>query len=153
MGVVRAVHRVPLDPAAAMELWTDVSRWPTFVEGFSHAERLDEAWPREGSKLVWRSIPEGRGLVTERVLELRPGERIVTQVLEDALSGAQSISFTAEEGEGTAARIELDYELTGFGALRGVADLLFIRRALRAAQERTLRRFATEATEHAELST
>ena len=58
---------VELEPADAFALWTDLSRWPTFVDGFGHVERVDDSWPQEGAKLVWRSVPTGRGVVTERV--------------------------------------------------------------------------------------
>jgi hypothetical protein len=47
--------------------------------------------------------------------------------------------------------MELDYELTGGGPLRALTDLLFIRRALTMALERTLRRFSTEAADEATL--
>jgi len=47
--------------------------------------------------------------------------------------------------------IEYDYELAKGGPLRGVTDVLFIRRAQSDALVRTLRRFATEAAEEAAL--
>ena len=45
----------------------------------------------------------------------------------------------------------LQYELTSESPLSGVTDLLFIRRALRDALGRTLRRFAVEAQDEAGL--
>ena len=48
--------------------------------------------------------------------------------------------------------VELDYELNEGGPLRAVADLIFIRRALRDSIRRTLQRFAVEAAEEAALS-
>jgi hypothetical protein len=53
--------------------------------------------------------------------------------------------------EGTRVELTLDYELSKYGPLRAVADVLFIRRALRDALRRTLRRFAIEAEEEAAL--
>ena len=47
--------------------------------------------------------------------------------------------------------LRLDYELTRYGPARALADVLFIRRALRDALRRTLRRFAVEADEEAGL--
>jgi uncharacterized membrane protein len=138
-----------LDPGAAFELWTNLRRWPSFVDGFGHVERVDESWPAAGAKLVWRSRPAGRGIVTERVVESSPGERLVTQVLEERMTGTQSVRFKASEDSGTEVDIELRYELTSGGPLRGVTDFLFIRRAERDSLRRTLRRFAVEAAEEA----
>ena len=53
--------------ADAEALWYDVTRWPSFVEGFKHVERIDGAWPAAGSQITWQSVPDGRGRVTERV--------------------------------------------------------------------------------------
>jgi uncharacterized membrane protein len=149
MGVVRESVVVPLPPARARELWTDLRRWPTFVEGFARVLESDPQWPGAGSKVVWESIPEGRGRVTERVVE-SSAERIVTEVFEEALTGRQAVAFEAEEGE-TVVELELDYKLTQAGVLRAIADVIFIRRALSAALARTLRRFAAEAAEEASL--
>ena len=158
MALVKELTDVPaLGPAAALVLWTDVSRWPTFVEGFAHAERLDPSWPAEGARVVWRSIPSGRGRVTERVTAFEaPSEggegRIVTEVFEDALSGVQTASFRpADEPDESWLELSLEYTLTSSGALRQITDVLFIRRALSAALRRTLERFAVEAAEQGAL--
>ena len=148
MGVVREAIAVRLDAERAFRLWADVRRWPTFVDGFARPKRLDEEWPGEGAKLVWESTPDGRGIVTERVVESVHGSRLVTDVLEERLTGTQSVRFEPED-EGSVVEIELDYELAKGGALRGVTDVLFIRRAQSDALRRTLRRFATEAAEEA----
>ncbi len=47
--------------------------------------------------------------------------------------------------------LRLEYELARSGPLRGVADVLFIRRALRDSLRRTLDRFAVEVEEEAAL--
>jgi Polyketide cyclase / dehydrase and lipid transport len=127
---------VPLAPEAALALWTDVSRWPSFVEGFARPVEVGAGWPHEGSRVMWESIPGGRGKVTEQVIESGVG-RFATRVFEQALHGVQTLRF-AESSEGTRVRIELEYEL-------------FIRRALRDSLRRTLRRFAVEAQEDAGL--
>jgi uncharacterized membrane protein len=150
VGVVREAIATPLSAERAYRLWIDVRRWPTFVDGFKHAERVDEGWPGEGAKLVWRSTPDGRGTVTERVIEAVDGRRLVTDVFEERLSGTQTVSFEPDE-DGSVVEIELDYELAKGGPLRGVTDVLFIRRAQSDALVRTLRRFATEAAEEAAL--
>jgi hypothetical protein len=147
--VARAATVVPLAPEGALALWTDVNRWPTFVEGFARTLELSGDWPAEGARVVWESGPGGRGRVTERVLEHGTG-RFATRVNEDALHGRQSLSVT-EDAEGARVELTLEYELTRYGPLRAVADVIFIRRALRDALRRTLRRFAVEAEEESGL--
>jgi uncharacterized membrane protein len=151
MGVARDAVTVPLPPDRAFDLWTDLTRWATFVDGFAHVERVEDGWPAEGAKLVWRSGPAGRGVVTERVVASEPGIRIVTQVFEERMRGAQAIGFEPVDDESSRVDIELDYSLTRGGPLSGVTDLLFIRRAVTDALRRTLRRFAAEAAEEARL--
>jgi hypothetical protein len=145
----KAQAGVVLAPAEAMELWTDVRRWPAFVEGFGHIESVEREWPQPGSKVVWHSGPAGRGRVTERVVESKPG-RFTTQVFEEALTGTQTLSVESVE-QGTRAELTLEYELARGGPARWLADVIFIRRALRDALRRTLRRFAVEAEEDAGL--
>ena len=150
MGTVREAIAVRLDVDRAFALWADVRRWPTFVDGFARVRRLDDEWPARGARLVWESTPEGRGTVTERVAESDPGRRLVTQVFEERCAGTQTVTFEPDDS-GAVAQIEYEYELSSGGALRGVTDVLFIRRAQSDALVRTLRRFATEAAEEAEL--
>ena len=141
---------VPLTPQEAYDLWTDVARWPTFVDGFGHAERIDDGWPEQGAKLVWKSVPGGRGNVTERVTKDEPGRRHQVNVFEEKLDGTQTITF-APVDEATYVELELDYKVSVGGPLKPVVDALFIRRAQNDALARTLRRFRTEATEQASL--
>lgn len=139
-----------LQPSEAYELWTDVSRWPTFVDGFSRPERLDESWPEPGAKVVWKSVPGGRGSVTEKVTKAQPGALHQVAVFEEKLDGIQRATFTPAE-EGTFVELELEYTVSVGGPLRPLVDVLFIRRAQNDALNRTLRRFATEAAEQAAL--
>jgi uncharacterized membrane protein len=143
---------VDLKPQQAFDLWTDLSRWPTFVDGFGHVERVDDGWPGAGARIVWESVPTGRGTVTETVRHSLPGERIQTEVLEERLIGTQTVEFApAEDGAGTGVILTLDYKLTQQGVLSRITDVLFIRGAQNSALARTLRRFATEAAEEAAL--
>jgi hypothetical protein len=150
MGTVREAIAVDLDPERAYALWVDVRRWATFVDGFARVKRIDDEWPEPGAKLVWESTPEGRGLVTERVTEAIAGARHVTEVFEERCAGTQTVTFEPDEA-GALAQLEYDYELSKGGPLRGITDVLFIRRAQSDALVRTLRRFATEAAEEAAL--
>ena len=152
MGRASATTIVELAPERAFDLWTDVSRWPTFVDGFALAERVDETWPQEGAKVVWRSVPTGRGTVTEKVRASERGSMLRTEVLEERLVGTQTVEFApAEEDGGTEVGLSLDYKIHAGGPLRALVDVLFVRRAQNDALARTLRRFATEAAEEAAL--
>jgi Polyketide cyclase / dehydrase and lipid transport len=152
MGVARERAVTVLEPREALDLWLDTSRWPTFVDGFGAMERLHERWPEPGASAVWHSKPGGRGTVTEKVAELEPPGRVVVAVLDDQLSGHQTVTFEPDEEEGGCrVLVELDYKLNEGGPLRAIADRIFIRRALRDSIRRTLERFAVEAAEEAAL--
>jgi hypothetical protein len=141
---------LPLPPSDALRLWTDVERWPSFVEGYARRLELTEAWPEPGGRIVWESTPDGRGRVTETVVESSP-DRFSTQVYEAALLGTQTLRAIAAD-DGSEVELSLEYELAKYGPLRGLADAIFIRRALRDALRRTLYRFGVEAEEEARLT-
>ena len=149
MPQVSAAVRVSLGPEAATAAWRDPRRWAGFVEGFQRVEDQTPDWPEDGSKVVWVSGPGGRGRVTEKVKAASP-TAFGTLVYEDRLVGTQTFR-AAEEGDGSRVEVTLEYELTSESPLKGLTDLLFIRRALRDALGRTLRRFAVEAEDEAGL--
>jgi hypothetical protein len=140
---------VPLAPPEALALWSDVERWPSFVEGFARRLELAPDWPAKGARVVWESTPDGRGRVTETVTE-NEADRFSTQVFEEALIGTQTLR-ALPASDGSEIELTLDYELAKYGPLAGVADAIFIRRALRDALRRTLVRFAIEAEDDAGL--
>jgi polyketide cyclase/dehydrase/lipid transport protein len=148
---VRAAREVVLPPDRAERLWLDVSRWATFIEGFAHVIERDHEWPADGAKLVWESLPGGRGRVQEKVVARAEGH-FSSRVVEDSLHGVQSVDFHPGEGGGTIVELTLEYTLNPTTAWRSgplgtVTNLLFIRRAMTDSLIRTLRRFATEAAE------
>ena len=145
MPTVKAAGDLAAPAPLASRLWTDVNRWPTFVDGFGHVVRIDDTWPEPGSKVVWESGPAGRGIVTERILE-RDDEHVVTEVFDEQMHGRQTAFF--EPGR---VLMQLDYELAKSGPFSKITDVLFIRRALAMALERTIRRFSTEAADEASL--
>jgi hypothetical protein len=126
-----------------------VERWPSFVEGFARRLELTPEWPEPGGRVVWESKPSGRGRVTETVTEKGP-DRFATQVFESALVGTQTLRVLPAD-DGSEVELALEYELSRYGPLGGVADALFIRRALRDMLRRTLFRFGIEADEEARL--
>jgi hypothetical protein len=144
-----AITVVPLTPPEAIGLWRSIDRWPTFVEGFARPLQVAPEWPEKGARVVWESNPEGRGRVTETVTENEP-DRFSTQVFEEALMGTQTFRV-APASDGAEVELSLEYELVKYGPLSGIADAIFIRRALRDALRRTLFRFEIEAEEEARL--
>jgi hypothetical protein len=150
MRTARAEGEVALTPEAALRLWTDVSRWPAFVEGFARVLEQDAAWPAPGARLVWESVPTGRGRVTEKVTDDAGTDRFATLVFEDRLAGRQTLRAIESEG-GCRVELSLEYTLTRYGPFGVLADVIFIRRALRDALRRTLYRFAVEGQEEAGL--
>jgi Polyketide cyclase / dehydrase and lipid transport len=143
------VSTVPLTPPEALRLWRDIERWPTFVEGFARRLERSAEWPATGARVVWESNPEGRGRVTETVTDNGP-DRFSTRVFEEALMGTQTLR-AVPASDGSELELSLEYELVKYGPLGGVADAIFIRRALRDALRRTLFRFGIEAEEEARL--
>jgi Polyketide cyclase / dehydrase and lipid transport len=147
VAVARESIAVGLAPERAFELWSDVRRWPTFIDDFGHPESVDPEWPATGSKLVWQSKPHGRGRVTQKVVVSEPPNRLQMLIFEDRLSGTQIATFDRGEDGRTVFGLELEYTLTRQGVLSAITDFLFIRRALRDSLVRTCRRFASEAAE------
>ena len=144
MGKARAEIDVQGPISAAETLWYDTSRWATFVEGFAHVVKREGDWPRTGSRVMWDSVPDGRGRVDERVTayEVRVSQTVTVE--DPRITGTQTISFApADEGRIRIA-LELDYRLKQGGPVGSVVDALFVRRAFRDALRRTLSRFARE---------
>ena len=119
------------------------------MEGFARRLELSPDWPAKGARVVWESTPDGRGRVTETVLE-NSADRFSTQVFEEALMGTQTLR-AGPPASGSEVELTLEYELAKYGPLAGIADAIFIRRALRDALRRTLFRFGIEAEEEAGL--
>jgi hypothetical protein len=145
----RAEADVTLTPEEALRLWTDLSRWPAFIEGFARVVEVDAGWPAEG-RVIWESIPAGRGRVTEKVAEAPGAGAFATLIFEDRLAGRQTFR-TIESSDGARVELSLEYTLTRYGPLGAVADAIFIRRALRDSLRRTMARFEVEAEEEAGL--
>ena len=149
MRTARAEAEVALTPEQALRLWTDLSRWPAFIEGFARVVEVDPGWPAEG-RVIWESIPAGRGRVTEKVAEAPAAGEFATLIFEDRLAGRQTFR-TIASSDGARVELSLEYTLTRYGPLGAVADAIFIRRALRDSLRRTMARFEVEAEEEAGL--
>lgn len=149
MAAIERRDFAPVTPAVAQRLWTDTTRWRSFVDGFAQLVEQDPGWPQPGSRAVWQSNPAGRGRVAETIETNDEG--VVAIRSDDAqMSALQTARFEPAD-HGCEIRLTLDYQLRSGGPLRWVTDVLFIRRALAMALERTLEGFSTEAAEEATL--
>jgi hypothetical protein len=140
---VRTSRDFPATVAEAEALWYDLERWPSFVEGFHHVEKVDGGWPEAGGVLVWRSTPAGRGRVQEAVTEHLPGQGQTVDVDDDQLLGTRRVRF-APRTDGVRIELSLSYQLKDRSPLKRLADVFFIRRALRDSLRRELSRFGYE---------
>jgi hypothetical protein len=152
MRTVRVRRRLEGSRIADAEaLWYDPARWSAFVDGFGHVDRIEGGWPERGSRVVWDSRPGGRGRVVERVAAYEPRVRQAVEVEDPDLRGTQTVGFEARDA-GCEITLQLAYELKAPGFGGPVADVLFVRRALRESMTRTLSRFARELTAERELA-
>jgi hypothetical protein len=152
MRTIAARRLLPgMRAAEAEALWSDLSRWPAFVDGFASTGRLEGEWPLPQARLVWDSRPGGRGRVVEQVEDREPGAWQRVRVEDAQLRGTQVVVFEPVAG-GCDMTLQLTYELKrhGFGGV--LTDVLFIRHALRESLRRTLERFAIELLADRELA-
>ena len=152
MAVARASIDLPAQVSAAEALWYDTDRWPVFVDGFGHVAKREGDWPREGARVIWDSVRDGRGRVVERVVkyEVRAGQTV--EVEDPRLEGTQTVLFTPRDGGGSRLELALDYRLKERNPLTPVVDVLFVRRAVTDALRRTLSRFRRELAMEVELN-
>jgi hypothetical protein len=143
VGRTSARADVPGRVSDAEALWYDHRRWPTFVDGLKHVDKVEGDWPRAGARVVWTSHPGGRGRVIEEVTayEARTGQTL--SVEDEQVYAKQRVAFTPRE-DGATVTLELEWRLKQQRPLMALVDLLFIRRQQRDALRRTLRRFRTE---------
>lgn len=156
MGRASATITVPgVRVADAEALWYDVGRWPAFIEGFKHVVRIEGDWPQTGSRVIWESVPDGRGRVSENVTSFVQREGQASDVEDPRISGHQRVTFepagSPGEDPGVQLTLQLEYRLHDSGPLAAVTDVLFIRRAQSDALRRTLVRFARELEAEREL--
>ena len=125
--------------ASLAEVWDyyfEPRGWPAWVDGFGQVEASD-GYPEAGGSLRWRSIPAGRGEVTEHVLEHEP-RRLHRVAFRDPESAGELLTTFEIAGEGTLVAQELDYRLRRGGPLTWLTDRLFIRSQVGASVARTL---------------
>jgi hypothetical protein len=143
VGRTSARIDVPGLVSDAEALWYDHRRWPTFIDGFKHMDKVEGNWPRLGARLVWTSHPGGRGRVVEQVTDYEARSGQTLSVEDEQTYATQRVSFAPRE-DGATVVLELEWRLKQRRPLMPLVDLLFIRRQQREALQRTLRRFRTE---------
>ena len=137
MPEINVAIEVPGPEDAALALWDDPRRWPTFVDGFGSVSRVDEGWPAPGTAIVWMSGPHGAGRTREQSVE--PGVRSVET---EQLTGTLSAGYLDGHFQ-----VSLNYQLKE----RTPYALFFVRRSLRDSLRRTAVRYAIERRADAEL--
>ena len=134
--------------ASLAEVWDhyfDARGWPAWVDGFGRVE-TSAGYPEAGGSLRWRSIPAGRGEVTEHVLEHEP-RRLHRVAFRDPESAGELRTTFEIAGQGTVVTQELEYRLRQRGPFAWLTDRLFIRSQVRGSVARTLARLRLEVEE------
>ena len=116
--------------------------WPDWVDSFGSVIEID-GYPEAGGTLRWKSVPAGRGEVTEKVLEHEPRRKHRIEFADPSLAGEMTVTF-AIEGEGTKVVAAMDYRLLDKSAFARLGALLFLKAQLRGTLRRSLDAFAPE---------
>jgi len=127
--------------SAAEELWYDLGRRASFVEGFGHVVKVDGRWPQAGSRVLWDSPPAGRGRVIETVdaFAARAGQTVHFE--DEQLRGSQTTAFAPAGASGVRITVTEEWTLKAGNPL---TDWLLVRRARGEALRRTLVRYRIE---------
>jgi hypothetical protein len=125
--------------ASLAEVWDhffDVRGRGAWVDGFQAVIEAD-GYPEAGGTLRWRSIPAGRGEVTERVLEHEHRRRHLIEFSDPEMEGRLETRFEIA-GEGTRVTQELTYTLLAKGPIARIGAVLFVKSQVRASMQRSL---------------
>jgi hypothetical protein len=135
------VSRVVDGPGIEVEqLWHDRSRWASWIDGFASLQKLEGAWPQEGSRRVWVTRVGGRGIVMERATAFTVGDGQTVVFEDEKVRGDQELRF---ETDGVRTRITVTFAFETKEKL-APARRWWLRRQLRQAWERSLARFSYE---------
>jgi hypothetical protein len=134
--------------ASLAEVWDyyfEPQGWSAWVDGFGRVE-ASAGYPEAGGSLRWRSVPAGRGEVTEHVLQHEP-RRLHRVAFRDPQSAGELVTRFEIAGEGTLVTQELEYRLRRRGPFTWLTDRLFIRSQMRGSVARTLAHLRLEVEE------
>ena len=149
MAIVEEAVLVRATVAETWERYFDPRGWGSWVDGFQAVIEA-EGYPEAGGVLRWRSIPAGRGEVTERVLEHEPRRRHLIAFRDPAMEGELETRFEIE-GQGTRVSQRLDYRLLDRGPIARLGAVFFVRGQVRQSVQRSLLAFRRAAEEAAAL--
>ena len=138
--------------ASLAEVWDhyfDVRGWGSWVDGFQTTIEA-EGYPEADGTLRWRSIPAGRGEVTEHVLEHEHRRRHLIEFSDPEMEGKLETRFEIA-GEGTRVTQVLTYGLVARGPIARLGAVLFVKGQVRASVQRSLLAFKRAAEEAAAL--
>lgn len=141
MATITRHTDLPGPISAAEELWYDLRRRPSFVEGFGHVVVTEGPWPDVGARVVWDAPPRGRGRVAETVEHFVAREGQVVEVEDEQLRGTQATTFSANADGSVHVAVRLAWTLKQGNV---VTDWLFVRRAMGESLRRTLVKYRIE---------
>src|SRR3954469_3003543 len=136
-----SVTRVVDGPGIEVEqLWHDRTRWAAWLDGFASLQKLEGAWPQEGSRRVWVTRVGGRGIVMERATAFAAGDGQAVAFEDERVRGEQRVRF---ETDGVRTRITVEFSFEAKERMPP-ARRWWLRRRMRQAWERSLARFSYE---------
>jgi hypothetical protein len=136
-----SIVRVVEGPGIEVEqLWHDRSRWASWLDGFASLQKLEGAWPQEGSRRVWVTPVGGRGMVIERATAYTAGDGQTLAFEDEHVRGEQRVRF---ETDGVRTRITVTFSFEAKAPMPP-ARRWWRRRQLRQGWERSLARFSYE---------
>jgi len=128
--------------SAAEDLWYDLRRRVSFVEGFGHVVKVDGPWPEAGSRILWDAPAKtDRGRVAETVDSHEPRVGQTAHVEDAQLRGTQTTTFEGQPDGQVRVTVAFDWKLKEGNP---VTDWLFIRRAMGESMRRTLVKYRIE---------
>jgi uncharacterized protein YndB with AHSA1/START domain len=142
MAVVEQEVHVPAPLAEVWDCYFDPRAWPEWVDSFGSVIE-SEGYPEAGGTLRWKSVPAGRGEVTEKVLEHESRRRHRIEFSDPSMEGEMTVTF-AIEGEGTKVAASMDYRLLDKSVFARLGALLFLKAQLRGTLRRSLDAFVPE---------
>jgi hypothetical protein len=144
MGEVGSGELIDASLKDVWEVFFDPGRWPSWVDGFAEVIEISDGYPQAGGRLRWRSIPAGRGEVSEQVLEHEPRRRHRISFSDPESEGELETSFEIR-GDRVAVERTMRYRILHPGLFGPLTDVFFVRRQVVAAMERELSRLKQEA--------
>jgi hypothetical protein len=149
MGTIEVDLWVPGTVEEVAPRWFDTDHWADWMDEVEEVLEVSSDWPAVGATVRWRSPANGRGEVSETVVEYEPNDLQVNDVADAQLTARQTVTFTAAE-EGVAVALTLEYRISERGLFTPILDRFFVRPAMRSSLTSTIERFGGELTAHRE---